>query len=115
MQYLHYVLFVLIAIVPAYFLIRVARNRGVRGALFGAPVARTLGELDLGRRGIVRTGVRVCILEARSETSPGVGLEVGMTSITGFRYAPSAALTADQARRLARLLVDAAAEARVRE
>jgi hypothetical protein len=78
-------------------LLHVVKNRVLKGAMFGAPVARTIGELDLGPKGTARTTLRVHVLEAREAASPRIGLELATSSLGGFsrRGIP---LTSEQAR-----------------
>jgi hypothetical protein len=93
-----------------YFLYQVIKNRGFRGAMFGAPVARTIGEVDLGRHGMVRTRLKVHRLEPRDASSPETGIEVWTTTVGAFSVAPLP-LTREQAVTLSTLLSQAAAEA----
>ena len=93
----------------AYFAIQAVRHRGVRGAMFGAPVARTLGELDLGRRGMISTVIRVHVLDAAGTDAPAVGLELAARSAGSFGLTPIP-LTKEQPGALASMLTAAASE-----
>lgn len=77
--------------------------------MFGAPLARTVGEIELGRRGMVRTRLKVHRLEPRDATSPAIGIEFVATTIGSFSMTPLS-LTRDQALALSVLLSRAAAE-----
>jgi hypothetical protein len=92
-----------------YFLSQVIKNRGFRGGMFGAPVARTIGELDLGRKGMVRTRLKVHRLEPQEASSPEIGIEVWTTTIGAFSIAPLP-LTREQAVTLSSLISQAVAE-----
>jgi hypothetical protein len=92
-----------------FFLYQVIKNRGFRGAIFGAPVVRTIGELDLGRQGMVRTKLRVHRLETAEPSSPEIGIEVSTTTIGSFNIAPIR-LSRSQAMALNTLISQAVAE-----
>ncbi len=47
----------------AFFLFRLLKHGGLRGAMYGSKVARTIGEIDLGRRSGAHTTLRVHLLE----------------------------------------------------
>ena len=104
-----YLFFAVVALFGLHLLYQVVRNRGFRGAMFGAPVARTIGELDLGRRGMLRTRLKVHCLERRDDASPDVGIELVHTTFGSFAMSPLC-LTRDQANSLSALLSQAAAE-----
>jgi hypothetical protein len=104
-----YLFFAVFALVWVHLLYQVVKNRGFRGAMFGAPVARTIGELDLGRRGIVRTRLKVHCLEQRDDLLPNIGVEFVHTTFGSFAMSPLS-LTRDQANTLSALLSQAAAE-----
>ena len=71
-----YVIWGLAAIALANLVYRAFRNRGLRGALFGSPIARTAGELDLGRQGRVGRTLRVHLLAPSEPGAPEIGIEV---------------------------------------
>lgn len=83
-----YVIWGLGAIGLASVIYRAVRNRGLVGAMLGAPVERTV-ELDLGRRGGIGRTLKVHKLQSGDADSPAVGIEVvvrtfgsiGMTAI----------------------------------
>lgn len=104
-----HIFFALFGLVAPNLLFQVIRNRGFRGAMFGAPAARTIGEIDLGRRGMVRTRLRVHRLEPRDTTSPEIGIEVVATTIGSFGITGHS-LTRDQAVALSNFLSQAANE-----
>lgn len=108
-----YVFFAIFGLVAVYMLYQVVRNRGFRGAMFGAPVAGTVGELDLGRRGMVRTRLKVHRLESKDATSPEVGVEFVTSTIGSWHMIP-VALTRSEAVALSALLSQAAAQGATR-
>src|SRR6516225_5216489 len=89
--------FGVLALVLLNVVYQVVKNRGFKGAMFGAPVARTVGELDLGRIGGMRTTLRVHILQGRDATSPKVGLGLVSKSLTSASMG-GIPLTSGQAR-----------------
>jgi len=52
-----------IAAIAAFFLYRFLTHGGLRGMLYGSAVARTIGEVELGRRMATTTTLRVHVLE----------------------------------------------------
>jgi hypothetical protein len=92
-----------------YLLFTVVRNRGFRGAMFGAPVTRTVGEIDLGRRRMVRTTARAYLLESGSPSAPEIGLEFSSKRFGRWNVFPLA-LTREQVRVFTVLLAEAAAQ-----
>jgi hypothetical protein len=89
--------FGLMGVGGAYLAGRIVRYGGLRGAMFGARVDRTIGVLELGRRGTRQQRVRVHRLEGAHAGSPGVAID-GTSPIV---------LTAEQAQTLSALLLDA--------
>ena len=80
-------------LIGLYFVGRIVRHGGLRGAMFGARVDRTIGVLELGRRGIRQQRVKV----HRLVGSPSVAID-GTIPIV---------LTSEQAQTLSALLLDA--------
>lgn len=81
-------------------------RKGLRGAMFGARVASTTGEVDLGRKALMRTCLRVHRLEQGDAAAPLVGLEITSTSVAAFNIR-AIPLTREQAAHLGALLVRA--------
>jgi hypothetical protein len=109
-----YVFLTFAAIVGAillWFLIQMIRNRGYRGALFGAPVARKIGEIDFGWHGLMRTKMKIYALERRDDGSPEVGIEVASSVFLGY-HVSGFGLTREQTRAVGVLLSQAAGESR---
>jgi hypothetical protein len=108
-MHFEYVFFAVFGLVVIGLLYQIIRNRGFRGAMFGAPVARMVGEVDLGRRGMVWTRLKVHRLESRNADSPEIGIEIvaktfGSFGITGH------SLSREQAVALSELLSEAVSE-----
>ena len=96
--------------VGATMIYRLVRNRGLKGALFGAPTAWLAGEIDLGRRNLVWTKLKVHVLEPRDPLrGPHVGLEVSKSTVGSWQMTP-VSLTHDEARQLAETLTQAASQ-----
>jgi hypothetical protein len=55
--------FLVFAAVAGFFLFRFFKYGGLRGALYGSRIARTIGEVDLGRVAGASTTLRVHLLE----------------------------------------------------
>jgi hypothetical protein len=51
------------AALAAFFLYRILKHGSLRGMLYGSAVARTIGEVDLGRRMGATTTLRIHVLE----------------------------------------------------
>jgi hypothetical protein len=102
-----YIFFAVFGAVVLHLLYQVISKGGFRGAIFGAPVIRTIGAMDLGRKGLLRTRVKVHCLEARENDSPSVGIEVVHSTVGSFSMSP-VSLTREQARELSVLLSQAA-------
>ena len=103
-----HVIWALGALALANFLYQVIKKRGLRGAIFGAPIAQTVGELDLGKSGPMRTTLKLHRLESREPGAPTVGIEVVNRSVVSYHMWPIR-LTAEQASVLRELLSQAAA------
>ena len=86
-----------IAAILAYFGYRVIRYKGLRGALFGAEIRRTVGEVEAGRIGPNRTVLRVHKLGSDNPSAKNVGLEIISKGIAGYTTTPVALSHADTA------------------
>src|SRR5919202_7058732 len=95
--------FLMLVIAPVVY--RVARNGGLKGAVFNAPVARATSELDL-RRGGTRTKLQVYLLDPRDPVrGPHIGIALRSSTASAWamrslltRGDQSLTLTRDQAR-----------------
>ena len=63
MDWLEYLFWVPFAVIPAIILFRILKYGGIRGALYGAAVARTIGEIELTRKMGLALMLRVHVLE----------------------------------------------------
>ena len=105
-DYLALFFFAVAGLVPAHFVYRIVQHGGVRGAMFGARVDRTVGVLELGRRGMKQLQLKVHQLEAPDAGSPSIGIELMSTSFGAAGMMPIA-LTTEEAQALAGLLMEA--------
>jgi hypothetical protein len=105
-EYVVYVVWALGALGLLNVVIRAFRNRGLAGAMLGAPVQRTVGELDLGSKGGLHKRVKVLLLEPTGAQSAEIGLQVTTTSMlsAGMSVIP---LTRAEALRIRSLLSEA--------
>jgi hypothetical protein len=91
----------LIAAVAVYNLVRMARNGGFRGGMFGARIARRTTESNLGRHGLVSSKVKVYVLEPRDPIEgPHVGVELTLSTVGSWEMR-AVPLTRNDARKLA--------------
>jgi hypothetical protein len=69
-----YILFVIFGMMAVAMLFKVIQNGRFKGAAFGAPRRQQASEMQLGRRGMTRTMLKVHVLEPRdSGDSPHIG------------------------------------------
>lgn len=92
----------------AYFAYSVIRHGGFRGAMFGARIVDTIGEVEGADSRLSSTRIKVHILEAENSEPRRVGIEVVMTSLASWASSPIT-LSQSQARELAGILERAAA------
>jgi hypothetical protein len=90
------VFFIFFFAVIAYFGYSIIRHRGFKGALFGATVLSTVGEVEGQKRSFVSQKVKVHILGGESPADRSVGLELtssapGSWSMTPIRLSMSEA------------------------
>lgn len=98
----------LAALAAAIFVAQAIKNRGLKGAMFGARITRTVGELDLGKFGPMSTTLKLHRLELRAPGAPTIGLEVVNRSVAAWHMTP-VRLTSEQAAALRELLSQAIA------
>ena len=98
--------FVVFAGFVGYFIYRMLRYGGLRGAMFGAKVERTVGEVPARKQGLLSTVIKVHLLN-RDTPEILVGLEFVAKSITSYEMT-GFALSAVDAQKLALLLQEAA-------
>lgn len=101
-------LFVLLAVFAgSNLLFRIVKHSGLKGALFGAAIGSTVGQVDLGGGALSRKRVKIHRLVSSSPDEPVVGLEIAQSPIGSFSMVP-VALNREEAVTLARLLTEAA-------
>jgi hypothetical protein len=96
------------AIVTVNIVYHSIKNKGLEGALFGARISGTVGELELGRTGPVSTTRKLHRLQAPELGAPTVGIEVVNRSFASDHMMPIR-LTSEQATVLKELLAQAIA------
>jgi hypothetical protein len=84
------------------------KNGGFKGAMFGAPILRTIGEIKLKKRGGVNRVARVYILGG-SDSGSEIGIEILSKNLYSAHLTPIS-LSKDEARELAALLQKAVLE-----
>ena len=67
---------------------RIARYHGIKGALFGATINETLGEVYGSNSGIIGTSLKVHTLQSATAADPAVGLEFVARSGISYRMTP---------------------------
>ena len=103
------IFFMLFGAVAASMIFKVIKHRGWKGAMFGAPVREMLAELELSRRGMTKTKLKVNVLDPHDPgEGPHVGVEVIHSTIGSWEMKP-VSLTRAEARRFAEALLQAAA------
>jgi len=104
-----YVFFVIFILVAGNLLYQIIKNRGWRGAMFGAPTRSPTCEMELKGRGMmVRSKLRLHVLDPRDPVEgPHVGIEVIHSTIGSWTMNP-VSLSREEARKLAEELTRAA-------
>lgn len=100
------VVFGLFLLAAGFILYRALRHGGLRGAMFGASVRRTPGEVGGEGQGPVSTRVKVHLLGEESAPEPAVGLELVAKSFASYQMMP-VTLSPSEARKLVALLEQA--------
>lgn len=72
----------------AYFVYLVIPYRGFRGAMFGSKLRRTVGEVQGTSAGLVRSRVRVHVLDSKNTPEKHVGLEFIASSVASYQMMP---------------------------
>lgn len=68
--------FILIGGAASYFLYSVIRHGGLKGAIFGAKISSSMGEVSGYKRGLVSQKLKVHLLETNDPAAPRVGIEI---------------------------------------
>jgi hypothetical protein len=96
LEFIIYGIWALAALAAGNFVYQAVKKRGLKGAIFGASITRTVGELDLGKSGPMRTILKVHSLESLKPGAPTVGIEVVTRSVLSYHMWPIR-LTSEQA------------------
>jgi hypothetical protein len=94
--------------VVAYFVFRLFKFGGVKAAMFGARIERTVGEAEGSKGNLIKTIVRVHVLDGGPDKA--VGLEFVAKGFASYRMVPIT-LSDSEARDLIRHLQSAVGEA----
>ena len=95
------IFFILFGLVAASMLFKVIKNKGWKGAMFGAPTRKQTCEIELGSRGMVKTKLKVHVLDPRDRgEGPHVGIEVIHSTFGSWQMSPIS-LTRTESQRLA--------------
>jgi hypothetical protein len=104
------VFFVVFGLVAASLVYKAIKNKGLRGAMFGAPLRRLVSEMELAPRGMVKTKLKVHVLDPRDASEgPHVGVELIHSTFGSWEMKPIS-LTRAEAQKLAEQLTLAAKE-----
>ena len=98
----NYLFWTVFALVALTFLYRIVKHGGFKGAMFGADIARTVGEVECAKQSMVSSVIKVHVLGG-SASERAVGLEIVAKSIGSYQMFP-VALSAAEARKLSALL-----------
>ena len=91
--------------IAGYFIYRIIRHGGLKAAMFGARIDRTVGEVSGERQGPTGVALQVHILR-RNAAEKLVGVEFVAKSFASYQMMP-VTLSVAQAQQLASLLTDA--------
>ena len=91
--------------IAGYFIYRIIRHGGLKAAMFGARIDRTVGEVSGERQGPTGVALKVHILR-RNAAEKLVGVEFVAKSFASYQMMP-VTLSVAQAQQLASLLTDA--------
>jgi hypothetical protein len=97
-----YLFFAMFALVAGSFIFRIIKHGGLKAAMFGAPISRTVGEVQGGGVKFMNITVKVHTLGGGS-TEKAIGLEFVAKSVASYQMMP-VTLSATEAKKLATLL-----------
>lgn len=104
------VFFVVFGLVAASVVYKAIKNKGLRGAMFGAPLRRLVSDMELEPRGMMKTKLKVHVLDPPDVSGgPHVGVEVIHSTLGSWEMKPIS-LTRAEAQRLAEQLMLAVKE-----
>jgi hypothetical protein len=97
--------FIFFALIIGFFLFRIIKKGGLRGALFGARIKRTVGEVEGKRQGPVGVTLKVHVLD-NAPAERTVGVEIVAKSFASYQMLPIT-LSKDDTGKLVELLKSA--------
>jgi hypothetical protein len=100
-----FVFFAIFALVAGSFIYKIFKHGGLKAAMFGAPIERTVGEVKGGGVKFMTIAVKVHTLDGDSPEK-AIGLEFVAKSIASYQMMP-VTLSASEAKKLATLLTSA--------
>src|SRR5579859_4893865 len=111
LEFIIYGLWAIFALGLANLVYQAIKKGGLKGAMFGASITQTIGELDLGKSGPMQmqTMLKVHRLESRAPGTPTVGIELVNRSVVSYHMLPIR-LTSEQAGALREFLARAVAD-----
>lgn len=101
-----FLFFLVFAAVAGSFVFKIIKHGGLKAAMFGAPIERTIGEVEGGGTRLMTVAVKVHKLDGDSPEK-AIGLEFVAKSLASYQMMP-VTLSAAEARKLATLLESAA-------
>ena len=72
----------------AYMIYGVIRYKGFRGAMFRSELRNTIGEVEGTNSGLVKSKVRVHVLDSKNTLDKNIGLEFIATSFASYQMMP---------------------------
>ena len=100
-----FLFFAVFALVVGSFIYKVLKHGGLKAAMFGAPIASTIGEVKGGGVKFMNIAVKVHTLGGGS-TDKAVGLELVAKSVASYQMMP-VTLSVSEAKKLVTLLQSA--------
>jgi hypothetical protein len=78
------IFFGIVACGAGYFIYSVRRHGGLKGAMFGSRILRSVGEVSLPKRYMVSLKLKVHVLKEKKPGEGGVGLELASIDYWGL-------------------------------
>jgi hypothetical protein len=100
--------FVILALVVGYFGYRMLQHGGLEGAMFGARIERTVGQVSGERRAAISVALKVHTLR-RDNSEKLIGIELVAKSFASYQMVPIT-LSVHQAQQLVFLLQNATSD-----
>lgn len=82
------VFFIVLGGIVAYFLYSMFRHGGFKGAMFGARISSSIGEVATVTRGLGSQKLKVHLLEVDDPTGPHVGIELTSSTALSWNTVP---------------------------